>query len=304
VGKHWARAFKPSHGEPPYVTVEDLARDTLTLVPHLPRDITRVVGSARGGLVPATLLSEMLHVPLTVVRNRLGDYIPASHGWRLLEGAPKHQGTTLVIDDTTMTGNSLLRIKQLLKTMPGAKLFAAVYVNPAAVNKPDLWVRDLPWPHLLEWNLFNSVLLDSFALDFDGIVCHDCPVADDDDGPRYERWMREVRPIHLVRKHPIRLVVTARLEKYRPQTLEWMQRWGVRAKKLVMGPWPTIADRRRVDIAAWKAEQLDRFLRKRGGIPPKMFIESDPQQAKRIAELTGGLVVCPAARRCFGKAKR
>ena len=304
TGKHWARSFKVTHDEPPYVTVENLARDTLSLMPHLPADVTHVVGSARSGLVPATLLSEMLHVPLTVVRNRMGDYVPASHGWRLLEGRPKYQGTTLVVDDTTMTGNSLLRIKQVLKTMPGKKLFAAVYVNPAAVNKPDLWARDLPWPHLLEWNLFNSLLLESFALDFDGILCHDCPAADDDDGPRYERWMREVRPFHLVRKRPIKLVITARLEKYRPQTVEWMQRWGMRAKSLVMGPWTTIADRRRSDVAAWKAEQLDRFLRKRGGIPPKMFIESDPGQAKQIAEITGGLVVCPAARRCFGKAKR
>ena len=130
-----------------------------------------------------------------------------------------------------MTGNSLKRTKHVLRDMPGEKLFAAVYVNPSAIAKPDVWVHDLPWPHLLEWNLFNSVLLDSFAIDFDGILCHDCPPADDDDGERYLAWMENARPLHLVRKSPVKLIITARLEKYRPQTLAWMERWGVRAKE-------------------------------------------------------------------------
>lgn len=303
TGKNWARAFKPGKGTPPYVTSEDLVRDTLSLIPRLPPNITAVYGSARSGLVPATLLAEMLHLPLNVVRNRQGDTVPASHGWRLLEGVPKRPGKILVVDDTVMTGNSLLRVKQLLGDIPGQKIFSTIYCNPESVTKPDLWARDLPWPHLLEWNLFNSVLLDSFALDFDGILCHDCPVQDDDDGERYLQFLREVPPLHLVRKRPIRLIVTARLEKYRTETLEWLARWRIGAKQLVMGPWHTKAERMRHDIAGWKAEQIKRFLRRSGGIKPKMFIESDPRQAERIAKLTGGLVVCPAARRCFGSGK-
>lgn len=298
-GKNWAKAFKPTNGEPPYLTAEDLARDALSLIPRLPPDVTAVYGSARSGLVPATLLAEMLHLPLVVIRNRQGDTVPAGHGWRLLEGVPKSPGKALVVDDTVMTGNSLLRVKQILEDVPGEKVFATIYCNPAAVTKPDLWAVDLGWPHLLEWNLFNSVLLDSFALDFDGILCRDCPPADDDDGPRYRKFLREVPPLHLVRKRPIKLIVTARLEKYRPETLAWMDRWGIRVKQLVMGPWTTKAERSRHDVAAWKAGELQRWFRRASGIKPRMFIESDPRQARRIAQLTGGLVVCPAAKRCF-----
>jgi adenine/guanine phosphoribosyltransferase-like PRPP-binding protein len=301
---NWLSAFKPTAGCPEYITTDRLARDTLSLIPRLPADITAVAGVSRSGLPPATLLAEMLHLPLIIVRHHQGDWVPAGNGWRLNEGAPKKPGKTLVVDDTTMTGNSLKRTKHVIQKMPGEKLFAAVYVNPAAIAKPDLWAHDLPWPHLLEWNLFNSVLLDSFALDFDGILCHDCPPADDDDGPRYQTFLRDVAPLHLVRKRPVRLIVTARLEKYRRETLGWMDRWGIRAKKIIMGPWKTKAERSRHDVAAWKASQLKRFLSRGPGIKPRMFIESDPRQAQRIAELTGGLVVCPGAKRCFGKAKR
>jgi len=305
-GRNWVHSFRVGNGEPPYVTVEDLSRDALSLLPRLPSDIVQVIGSARSGLVPATLLAEMLHVPISIIRNRQGDIVPAGNGWRLLQGAPKRKGRTLVVDDTTMTGNSMLRIKQIIERarLPGPFLYVTIYCNPAAVNKPDLWAVDLPWPHLLEWNLFNSVLLDSFALDFDGILCQDCPRANDDDGARYKQWMIEVRPLHLVRRGSIQLIVTARLEKYRPLTAEWLKKWGIRVKKMVMGPWATLAERHGEDVAAWKAETLNYFLRKRGGIPPRFFIESDPRQAERIAELTSGLVVCPTARRCFGVAQR
>lgn len=284
---------------PDYLTVEQLGRDTLSLIPRLPSDITSVVGVSRSGLTPATLLAMMLHVPLTIVRHHQGDWIPGGNGWRLNEGVPKQPGKILVVDDTTMTGNSLRRTKHLIEKMPGEKIYAAVYVNPAAIAKPDIWAMDLPWPHLLEWNLFNSVLLDSFALDFDGILCHDCPLGDDDDGPRYERFLAEAKPLYLVRKRPIKLIVTARLEKYRPQTLSWMQKWGIRANKLVMGPWSK-SQRTFTSVVEFKAAEFRKFMQSNpGGIRPKMFIESDPAQAERIAKLAGGLVVCPTSRRCY-----
>jgi hypothetical protein len=301
---NWLSAFRPVGDTPEYITTERLASDTLSLVPRLPPDITQIAAVSRSGLAPGTLLSMALHLPMIVIRHHQGDWVPAGNGWRLNEGTPKGKGKILVIDDTTMTGNSLKRTKNVIAKMPGEKIYAAVYVNPAAIAKPDIWAMDLPWPHLLEWNLFNSVLLDSFALDFDGILCHDCAPGDDDDGPRYRRFLEETPPLHLVRKRAAKLIVTARLERYRPDTLAWMDRWGVKAKQLIMGPWESLADRRGSDVAAWKADALQTFLAKRSAIQPKFYVESDSRQAARIAELTGRLVVCPPAGRCFGKAKR
>jgi hypothetical protein len=97
----------------------------------------------------------------------------------------------------------------------------------------------------------------------------------------------------------IPLIVTARIEQYRPQTEEWLRRHGVSVDELVMAPWGSLAERNRHDVAAWKAEHYRRFLKRRHALKPPLFIESCPHQAARIARLSGGLVVCPAAGRCF-----
>lgn len=296
--KDWAAAFQPSPQLPQFITNEQFASDTLSLISRLPPNITAVAGVSRSGLHPATMISMMLHVPLIVIRHHQADWFPAGNGWRLNEGQPEHEGITLVVDDTTMTGNSLQRTKHVIADMPGKKLFAAVYVNPAAKSKPDLWAVDLPWPHLLQWNLFNSVMMDSCAFDFDGVLCHDCPITDDDDGPRYESFLQNAIPRHLVRKRQIKLIVTARLEKYRKQTNDWLNKWGISVDRLVMGPWETLQERRKDDVAAFKAQELKSWFAANAPIRPKIFLESCPQQAQRIAKFTGGLVACPNGQ-CF-----
>jgi hypothetical protein len=246
------------------------------------------------------MLAMLLNLPLVVVRHTPGDWIAASSGWRMKERVSKETGLTLCIDDTVMTGNSLRQTKAIVKNLPGQKLFTAVYVNPLATIKPDFWAVDLPWPHLLEWNLFNSVLSPMVATDFDGILCQDCPHTDDDDGLRYLQFLESASPLYLSRKTSIPLVVTARLEKYRPQTLAWLAKWRIRVDSLEMGPWETKSERNTQDIAAFKAEHNRKFLsNRRGGPFPPLFIESNPHLAERIAHLSGGIVVCPAAGRCF-----
>lgn len=298
--KHWIHAFTSVGKMPEFVTLEQFALDIHKLISQLPPNITSVAGVSRSGLYPATMIAMMLHVPLYVVRHHQGDVFSGGNGWRLKEGAQPEDGTMLVVDDTTMTGNSLRRTQHILKDRPGHKLYAAVYVNPKAIKKPDLWAVDLPWPHLLQWNLFNSVLSDATALDFDGILCHDCPVNMDDDGPQYQKFLAETRPLHIFRKRSIPLIVTARLEKYRPETEKWLANWGMSANRLVMGPWANNRERAKSDVAAFKAEHFKKFMvTGRTSVGPRMFVESDARQAARIAELSGGLVVCPAAARCF-----
>jgi orotate phosphoribosyltransferase len=298
-------AFRPATSKARFVTLEQFGRDIHRLAAMVPPDVTTVAGVSRSGMYPATMLAMLLHLPLLVVRHHQGDIIPGGNGWRLNEGAPTRQGRTLFVDDTTMTGNSLKRTKFIARENGyETPLFASVYVNPAAKAKPGLWSVDLPWPHLLEWNLFNSVLMDSCAFDMDGILCHDCPVSDDDDGERYLEWMRTVKPLYLVRKRRIRTIITARLEKYRPQTEEWLAQWRIRYDKLVMGPWKSKAERHG-KVAQWKAKQVKKFAKSDAGrIKPTMYIESDPRLAKAIASASGVLTVCPATAECFGDPSR
>jgi len=283
-------AFRFDGQTPEYITTAKLMDDCKRLASMLPPDTSRIIGVARSGLCAASMVAMLLHRPLSIVRQSLGDVVDGGNGWRLHDHA-EQRGTVVVIDDTVMTGNSFKAVLPIVRAAYPDALSAAVYVNPAAKLKPDLWVRDLPWPHALEWNIYQSVLTPSMAFDFDGVLCHDCPPLDDYDGEPYLRFLDEAKPLYHVRKVEIPLIVTARLEKYRPQTLAWLARHGMTVKRLVMGPWASHKERAKADVAAYKAEHYRAFLQRKHKIKPPMFVESDARQAKRIAELSGGLVL-------------
>lgn len=173
----FASAFRQV-GEPRFVSNRQFQTDIQALISKLPPDITAIAGVARSGLSAATMISMHLHIPMFTIRQTMNDIIHTGNGWRL--GKNDHikpdAGKVAVIDDTCMTGNSLRSIDPLLQAEFNDYVTATVYCNPAATVKPDIHAVDLPWPHLLEWNLFNSVLSPNMAVDFDGILCRDCPV--------------------------------------------------------------------------------------------------------------------------------
>jgi len=284
---------------PIFVSTDQLWADVKLLISRLPPDVTRIVGVARSGVNIASMVAMFLHVPFSIVRQSDGDLIDAGSGWRLWQGAPKAEGRTVVVDDTCMTGNSLKAVLPIVQQHFRHVQTATVYVNPLSAQKPNYYVKSLPWPHVLEWNMFNSVNTASCAFDFDGILCHDCPSHEDDDGPRYLNWLRSVKPLYYVRRTSIPLIITARLEKYREPTLEWLERHGMRVDELIMGPWETRRERLEADIAAWKAGHAKTWFSRPDRLKPKMLIESNSSLAKTIAELAGGIVVCPAAKRCY-----
>lgn len=286
-----------------FISSEQFQRDIKNLVAKVPSDITAIAGVARSGLSAATMLSMYLHLPMVTIRQTMRDVVPTGNGWRL--GGSKHVNPrtdrVLVVDDTVMSGNSFKSLRNLLRTEFGNYTTCAVYVNPNAAVKPDFWAVDLSWPHLLEWNLFNSVLSPNMAVDFDGILCRDCRPDQDDDGPKYLDFIRNAQPLYLPRKAQIPMIVTARIEKYRQPTLEWLHRYGISVKSLVMHPAANLRLRQRDDIARFKAEHVKRWkkIHKVKGPPPIGFIESDVNQARRIAELSGVMTICPAAARVF-----
>lgn len=283
---------------PRFVTTRDLMRDAHQLASMLPPDTSRIVGVARSGLCAASMVAMILHLPLSIVRQSTSDVIDGGNGWRLT-GNTGGNGPVVVIDDTVMSGNSFKHIMPIVRATFPEAISAGIYVNPRAAVKPDISLVDLPYPHLLEWNLFNSIHAPQCATDFDGILCRDCPPGSDDDGEKYIEFITNAQPLYPVRRVRVPLVVTARIEKYRPQTEWWLKRNGIAVDKLVMHPAATLRERMRDDIAAFKARHYGEFLKTKIRLKPHLFIESDVNQAKRIAQISGGIVVCPAAGRCF-----
>jgi adenine/guanine phosphoribosyltransferase-like PRPP-binding protein len=283
-----------------FITSEQFQKDIKLLLSKVPHDITAIAGIARSGLSVATMLSMYLHLPMLTIRQTLNDVVDTGNGWRL--GGSRHvdpkRSKVLIVDDTVMTGNSIKQVRTIVAKEFDDYLFASVYVNPAASQKPDIWAVDLPWPHILEWNVFNSILSASLALDFDGILCRDCPAGSDDDGDKYLEFIRTATPLYLPRRSNVGLIVTARIEKYREETEAWLSRHDVKYSQLIMHPATSLRDRMRDDIAAYKAEAFRNWLSVyMHGLQPRIFFESEDGQARRIGELTKSdesLVICPA----------
>lgn len=281
-----------------FITSSQLQEDIKILLTKIPSDITAIAGVARSGLSVATMLAMYLHLPMIIIRQGINDVVDAGNGWRL--GGEKHilskRSKVLIVDDTVMTGRSLKSIHELAKKEFDEYLFAAVYVNPLSSYKPDFYAVDLPWPHILEWNVFNSVLSSSSAMDFDGILCHDCLLEDDDDGDRYLRFLEEAKPLYIPRKNRIPLIITARLDKYKEPTIQWLERYGIKFDRLVMHPAKSLRERQKDDIAAYKAKHFQVWLdTNEQWIKPSIFFESDDIQAKRIGSMVIGdrLIICP-----------
>ena len=288
------RGLLPDLAAETFVSAERLTRDTLTLIRHLPADVDLVVAIPRSGLLPGSLAAYQLHVPLLTVSRQRGVTDPG-HG-RRLEGPRPDPRHVLLIDDTVAGGNEMRHNFPVVRAAyPDARITrAAVYAHPRAADVVDLFAAYYPGEHYLEWNWANAGHGAWTAYDMDGLICDDCPVPDDDDGPRYARFLRETRPLCLPRRATIPLIVTGRHRKYRDATRAWLDRHGVRAERIEMRDWAVDPSR------AWHEQHGEFKAAHYGPSGCGYFAESCPLQAEVIHRLTGKPVICPALGKVLG----
>ena len=161
----------------------------------------------------------------------------------------------------------------------------AVFCRPGAEAAVDLALAEAPADPVFEWSLFRSEITERTCFDLDGILCGDCPAEDDDDGPRYRRFLETATP-QVVPRGRLRSIVTARLERYRPETEAWLARNGITCDRLVMLDLGSEAERRRTrPQGGFKAAT---YLADPGA---DLFVESESWQAREIARAAGGKAV-------------
>ena len=269
-----------------WISLAKLTRDTIALAGRLPTNLAGVGGVPRSGMIPASILATLLHLPLWEV----GEHGPPRmlrHGGRGTGGDPA--GPVLVVDDTLYHGYALDRVRQATKDVPLKFVWAVVYVRRGFAGRVDLYHEQVPDLHVLEWNWANNGPLAGFAAnqgygkgmatDLDGIICHD-----------HASRGEPGTPYMVPRKHPVPLICTGRRESDRPQTESWLQKHGVQWKRLAMLP----------NDASDSAEGISRhkvshFVESGCGA----FLESDPEQAELIHRGSGRPVICPILERVF-----
>ena len=278
-----------------YITNAQLIRDCKNiLLPQIANlDIRGILGIPRSGMFPASMIAMWLNLPLYFLdpQNNLVPMSGASKfgGIRMMEHKPL-TGRLLVVDDTVYSGTAIKNFKsRFLEDV----YFAATYVKPEAKDLVDFYAKELPPPHLLEWNLFNCTYIQQALLDFDGILCPNVPFEILEDEEKHKEWLLNVKPFyHRLPKFKCKGIVTARFERYRDITENWLARHNVKYERLIMMPNEMEEDRLRDHVETSSTYKAKHFVES----DAKFFIESEVPEAIRIRKKSGKLVICPEER--------
>jgi len=270
-------------------SVADLNDAVVRGLYRLPGDIDLVVGIPRSGMLAANLIALHLNLPLTDLDGYLSGRVMRS-GQRGRDGVTGRHA--LVVDDSALSGATMQASRARIdEASPSGRVtMTAVYIAPEARAAVDHAFEEIVGPRVFEWNLMHGGMIGRSCVDIDGVLCVDPTAQENDDGPRYRRFLEEVPPL-LVPTTPVGRLVTCRLEKYRDLTEQWLARHGVQYGELHMMDLPTKAARLASGShGSYKAKIY-------ASTDTLLFIESSERQALEIARLSGRPVLCVDSRR-------
>ena len=277
-------------------SIANLNQVIVAALPRVPRDFDLVVGIPRSGLLAANMLALHLNLPLTDMRGLIQKRLLQS-GRRMGDARTDFFDRVckvLVVDDSVNSGNAMQRAREEL-TAAGLDyelVYAACYVTNESQHLVDLWLEVVPTPRVFEWNVMHQDLLGECCVDIDGVLCRDPSHEENDDGPLYREFLTNVEPLFLPTVK-VGALVSARLEKYRPETEAWLARHGVEYDELLLLDLPDARARR---AAACHGSHKAEAYRDRNAM---LFIESDALQAAEIARLASRPVLCIGTRRMY-----
>jgi len=260
-----------------FVTYDQLSSDIDSLASVLRGKINGVAGVERSGMIPAYMLGLALNLPVVSYSEFLHTrFRHASKGNRPCDCRPTG-GTVAVIDDSLNSGSQMIECQSEWRqsvVVDWSPIYVAVYKDGRSPNSVHLHARAVNKPRFFEWNIWHHADLSSAMLDMDGILCHD-PQVIDDDGEAYRQAIINAKPRHIPGVK-FDSICTCRLERWRPETEEWLRANGVKYRNLIMGPWASAEERRRTASHGWwKGEKYS-------DSPCDLFIESSSIQAADI----------------------
>lgn len=268
-------------------TYAELHDDLVAWSERLPI-LSGVCGIPRSGVPAASMLSLLRNIPLISydsLRARTETYRrPDGRGLREIDQAP-----VLVVDDTSWSGSAMRRARKDLEGVQRPLMFGAVYAGKRGLRQCDVhFERFENWHHTFEWNVGRDTFTQHSMLDLDGVIAPD-PTCRDFTGNSNEPTAAYLK--HITEAVPqrwpsmeVHTICTARLERFRSETEAWLKRHGIRFRNLIMHPGTTWQEREREGHAVYKAKHY-------AASSCKLFVESNPQQAAMIHELTGRAVI-------------
>lgn len=257
----------------------------------IPKDVTLIIGLPRSGMLPATLISLYLNKPLGSLDLLLDKKFYKSGSTRLInnhryEFELNDSDVILIVDDSIASGGSIKKAKDAIKQskIENKIYYSAIYGSKRSTSEVDVLFEKVSFPRMFEWNALHHNELQNACVDIDGVLCKDPKISENDDGIRYQNFLKNAEP-KFITHHYIEKLVTSRLEKYRPETETWLKKYSINYGELVMLNLPNAKSRIEYGAAKYKAE----IYKKSSSI---IFIESEKLQALEIAKISGKPVIC------------
>lgn len=273
------------------VTVREMNQDVVDGLYKIPRNIDAVVGIPRSGMLVASLIAVYMNKPLTDLDAYInGRLYESGHSKDTSANCKRTDALKriLIVEDSSSSGTSIRQAKCKVNNMDDAveKIYFAAYVTKEAAANVDLYLRVIEQPRMFEWNYMHHMLLEKACVDIDGVLCVDPKTEENDDGENYINFILNAAP-KLIPTRKVGWIVTARLEKYRSQTKRWLEKYKIEYDHLIMMGVETAEERQKLgNHAKFKGEVF------RNETDAVWFIESDENQAKEIAEISGKTVFC------------
>ncbi len=273
-----------------YVSIAQLSIEIRNQLYRISRDVDLIVGIPRSGMIPAYLIGLYLNRMVTDIETFLANGAAGHGSTRKLSCslAQLHDAKhVLLVDDSMATGASMDVALQRLRSSEfrGKVSTCAAVVTPSQYRSVDVAFVTVPHPRVFEWNAFHHACVENACFDLDGVLCVDPTEQDNDDGERYELFVKTARPLF---QPTLRIghIVSARLEKYRGITEQWLQAHGIRYGALHLVDLPNKEER--IRQGAHCTHKI-RVYKQTGAA---LFYESDPGQAREIARGSGKPVLC------------
>jgi orotate phosphoribosyltransferase len=271
-----------------YRSYNEAAHDVARWEPHLP-EFSAVAGVPRSGLHIAAMIGQIRHVPVIALDHLVAD-LPAPYRPKMARKLEQPGGPVLLVDDTSHGGYQMKSLTGQLRD-PENIIKAALYATRKVV---DLGIIDLAgyWipcrHHTFHWNAFRDSITSTLATDMDGVLAADYHGPDERIHEKeYLEWMRNTACL-LRPRHAVQAIVTARLDRYRPQTEEWLRRHRIDYAELWMRPSYDF------NVGAWKSA----IYKKIGG-RVSTFVESEHWLAKEISDRTRYSVIAWKSQHTF-----
>lgn len=273
-----------------FFTIKTAVDLTYKFLDIIPNEYDCIIGIPRGGLLFANIIACHYGRPLATPEGFIRGEVWFAKDVPL---KPEEYKSILLVEDSIYTGKQLQEAKQkLLNYDPSlniktATIFATV---DNLANKPRVdycLITQRSWTYS-EWNLLTSLInfkmANRLAVDMDGVLCFDCPPEIDIDEILYLNWLQNTSP-KFIPSCKITAIITSRLEKYRPETEEWLRKHKIQYERLLMMPLKSKNQKTLERVSEFKANSLKQ-------IDASWYWESNLNEAEAIFRLSGVPVFC------------